>query len=154
DNTTRKFMLEGKRPLSIGFYFSLGHSTIVIILSLVVALASSFIEKYLFSFHSLGFFIGTVISSLFLFLVGLIYLVALINIYKHFKKNKLHKHENEMHITGPLANFFKPLFAVIDKTWKMYFVGLLFGLGFDTASEVGLLGISALNSLSHLSVWI
>jgi nickel/cobalt transporter (NiCoT) family protein len=157
DNTTRKFMLEGKRPLSIGLYFSLGHSTIVIILSLAIALASSFLEKYLVSFHSLGFFVGTLISSLFLFLVGLINFIALITIYKHFKlhqQHKSHQHEKEIHITGPLAKIFNPLFILIDKTWKIYFVGLLFGLGFDTASEVSLLSISAINSISHLSVWI
>jgi high-affinity nickel-transport protein len=152
DNTTRKFMLAGEKPISIGLFFSLGHSTIVILLSLAIAITSSAIAHYFSSLQSAGVLIGTSISSLFLFLIGSINLIAFFQIlhsYRHAHHQK-HKH---VHVFGPLAKLFKPLFQTVNKPWHMYFIGLLFGLGFDTASEIGLLSISASTSMSHTLLW-
>lgn len=156
DNTTRKFMFLGQKPISIGLYFSLGHSTIVILLSVAVAFASAIINTYLLALQSITFFIGTTVSGSFLLLIGLLNLIAFfhsIHSYRQAnKKSKKHMPQS-MPISGPLVKFFKPFFQTVSKTWHMYFVGLLFGLGFDTASEVALLSISAINGISHVSLF-
>src|SRR5258708_5316200 len=153
DNITRKFMVDGKRPISIGLYFSLGHSTIVILLSLVIATASSFVEHFLSSYQSIGFVIGTSISTLFLFLIASLNLITFFTILQNYRQ-PTSKQSSEMKLIGPLSKFFSPLFQTVNKPWHMYFVGLLFGLGFDTASEVGLLSISAINGLTNASVLV
>lgn len=158
DNTTRKLMLDGKKPLGVGLYFSLGHSTIVIVLSLLVALSASFVKSNLPSFQTIGTLIGTSVSSFFLLLIGLINLISFINLLRIFlqttKGNKVKElTHNQLQVSGFLAKFLKPVFNSIHSSSQMYFVGLLFGLGFDTASEVGLLSISAASSASGISTW-
>jgi high-affinity nickel-transport protein len=149
DNVTRKLMQEGKRPVAVGTFFSLGHSTIVILLSAGLAGASLFVQRNLPGLQSIGGVIGTGVSALFLYLIAALNLVVLLDVFRTFRsvtrggQYDEQKVEDFLNQRGLLARFFRPLFRLIDGSWKMYPVGFLFGLGFDTASEVGLLAISA-----------
>ncbi len=148
DNVTRKLMQENKRPVAVGFFFSLGHSTIVFLLSLVVVIVASVIEN-VDSLKDIGGVIGTLVSAFFLYAIGFINFLVLQDIYKMFRrvaKGGTYSEETlEQFLAqrGFMNRFFGPLVRAIDKSWKMYPLGLLFGLGFDTASQVALLGISA-----------
>lgn len=156
DNTTRKLMNDGKKPVGVGLFFSLGHSTIVIILSILVAISASFVKHNLPSFQATGTIIGTSVSSLFLILIGIINLVTFFELLKIFrsvtnnKKARSQIGHDHVHFGGLFTRILKPLFRTVHSSWQMYFVGLLFGLGFDTASEVALLTISAASSASGI----
>lgn len=159
DNATRKLMQDGAQPVGVGFFFSLGHSTIVIILSLLVAFSAAFVKQNLPSFEHIGSIIGTSISSIFLLVIGIINLIVFIDIFKIWKKvikggnyadRSLNDHLNNR---GFLARILKPFLKNIKKSWNLYLIGLLFGLGFDTASEVGLLSISAASGASGISLY-
>ncbi len=149
DNVTRKLLQENKRPIAVGFFFSLGHSTIVVGLSVLIAIAAAFIKTNIPSLQSAGGLIGTSVSALFLYLIAFINLLVLWEIFRTFQKVKRGEEYNEQTLDdflnqrGLMGRFFRPLLRVVDKSWKMYPVGFLFGLGFDTATEVGLLGIAA-----------
>lgn len=156
DNTTRKLIQDGKKPVAVGLFFSLGHSTIVIILSLLIAFSSSLIINNLPSLKQAGSIIGASISSIFLLIIGVINLFIFIDLYKiwrhvikggYFHESHIDDH---LHNRGLLAKFLKPLLKSVSHSWKMYPVGLLFGLGFDTASEVALLSLSAVSSANNL----
>ena len=157
DNTTRKLMADGKKPVGVGLFFSLGHSTIVIILSLLVAVSSLFIKHTMPFLQETGTVIGTSVSSLFLLLIGFINLIAFFDILKIFKlvkKSKTYEKkltDKQLRPTGFLSQLFSPILRAVNASWHMYFVGFLFGLGFDTASEVGLLSISAASSTTGIS---
>jgi high-affinity nickel-transport protein len=156
DNTTRKLLQDGKKPLAVGLFFSLGHSTIVIVLSLLVAFSSSFIINNLPFLKQTGSIIGASISSIFLLIIGIINLLIFIDLYKIWrhviKGGFFHEShiDNHLHNRGLIAKFLKPLLKSISNSWNMYPVGLLFGLGFDTASEVALLSLSAVNGANNL----
>jgi high-affinity nickel-transport protein len=149
DNTTRKLMQEGKRPVATGFYFSLGHSTIVILLSISLAFATSYIKTNLPQFKATGSIIGTSISAVFLLVIGTINLLVMIDVYRQYRVVRSggeYDHaslDDFLSNRGLLARMFRPALRLVDSSWKMYPVGVLFGLGFDTASEVGLLAITA-----------
>jgi nickel/cobalt transporter (NiCoT) family protein len=149
DNTTRKLMQGGQRPVGVGFFFSLGHSTIVILLSVGLAFATTYIKTNLPQFKATGSIIGTSMSALFLIIIGTINLVVLVDVYRQFRKVRAgEKYEDQslddsLANRGLLARLFRPALRLVDRSWKMYPVGVLFGLGFDTASEVGLLAITA-----------
>jgi high-affinity nickel-transport protein len=149
DNVTRKLMQEGKRPVGVGFFFSLGHSTIVVALSALVAIAASIVESSIPRLQGIGGVIGTSVSALFLYIIGIINLLVLVDIYRMFRRvtrgGAYHEETLEQFLAqrGMMNRFFGPLVRAIDTSWKMYPLGVLFGLGFDTASEVALLGISA-----------
>jgi high-affinity nickel-transport protein len=148
DNTTRKLMAEGKRPLSVGLFFSLGHSTVVVVLTFLLALGMKAIGVQLAngesSMHSIGGLIGTLVSGLFLYLLGTINLIILIGILKvfrdmrhgHFDEVTLEQHLNNR---GFMSRILRPLLKAITKPWQIYPVGVLFGLGFDTVTEIALL---------------
>lgn len=159
DNTTRKLMQDGQRPVAVGLFFSLGHSTIVIILSILVAISATFVKHYLPTFQATGSLIGTAVSSIFLIFIGILNLVTFIELFRVFrsviqgKKKYQEIGHDHVHLGGLLTKLFKPLFKTVTKSYHMYLVGLLFGLGFDTASEVGLLSISAASGASGLSLW-
>ncbi len=147
DNTTRKLMQEGKRPLTVGTWFSLGHSTIVVGLIVGFVLATRAVAAYVPILQSAGSVIGTLVSGSFLWIIGLINVVIVFGIYKIFvtlKQGKLdqaqldHLVENR----GFMNRFFRPLFRIVKKPWQIYPIGVLFGLGFDTASEIALIAIS------------
>jgi nickel/cobalt transporter (NiCoT) family protein len=149
DNVTRKLMQDGKRPVAVGTFFSLGHSTVVILLSAGLAAASLFVQANLPSFAAVGGLIGTGVSATFLYLIAALNFIVLLDIVKTFRKVTRGGAYNEeaveefLNQRGFLARFFRPLFKVVRNSWMMYPIGFLFGLGFDTASEVGLLAISA-----------
>jgi high-affinity nickel-transport protein len=157
DNTTRKLMQDGQRPVGVGLFFSLGHSTIVVALSVLIALSAGLISD-IPAFREIGGLIGTSVSAAFLLIIGLINLVVFIDIYRMFRQVSRGGAyddkglEDYLANRGLLARIFKPLLRVIRKSWHMYPLGVLFGLGFDTASEVALLGLAATSGASHIPV--
>jgi high-affinity nickel-transport protein len=159
DNVTRKFMQEGKSPSAVGLFFSLGHSTVVILASLVIALGAGALNARFGEFKELGGLIGTSISSLFLFAIAIINIFILLAVYRTFQRVKrggsLVEDDLDLLLAarGLLGRLFRPLFGFIRSSWQMYPLGLLFGLGFDTATEVGVLGISAAQAANGLSMW-
>jgi nickel/cobalt transporter (NiCoT) family protein len=159
DNVTRKLMQRGKRPVGVGLFFSLGHSTIVFGLSVVIALTSVAIKNRFGSFEAIGGIIGTSVSAFFLLAIALANLIILISVYRtfqHVKRGGQFVDEDLNLILGKRGFFgriFRNLFRLIEHSWQMYLIGFLFGLGFDTATEVGLLGISATEAAKGLSIW-
>src|SRR4051794_29151817 len=157
DNTTRKLMQDGQRPVGVGLFFSLGHSTIVVALSIVLAISAAFVSD-IPSLSEIGGLIGTGVSAAFLLVIGLINLVVLIDIYRMFRRVSRggtydeESLEDFLNNRGLLARVFRPMLRSITKSWHMYPLGVLFGLGFDTASEVALLGLAATSGASHIPV--
>jgi len=159
DNVTRKLMQEGKRPVGIGLFFSLGHSTVVVIASAAIALATTALEGRFDSFRIVGGVIGTTISALFLFLVAGANLVILHSVYRTFQDVRRGGTfvEDDLNCVlaqrGIIGRLFRPMFALVTRSWQLYPLGLLFGLGFDTATEIGVLGISAAEATKGLPIW-
>ena len=159
DNVVRKLMQEGKRPLTVGFFFSLGHSTVVVIATSAVALTAVALERQFGAFKSVAGIIGTSVSAVFLLVIGFINLMILIRVWRAFQKvragGKLEAEHLDSLLAGRgfLARVFRGAFAMISKSWQMYPLGILFGLGFDTATEIGLLSISATQVAHGMSVW-
>jgi len=159
DNVTRKLMQEGRKPVTVGLLFSLGHSTIVIVGSVAIAASARALQQRIEGFHAIGSLIGTLVSTLFLFAIGLVNLIVLRSIYQTFarvRRGEPYVDEDFdllLNSRGLLAKLFRPMFAMIRESWHMYPLGLLFGLGFDTATEVGVLGISATGASHGLSLW-
>ena len=159
DNVTRKLMQENKRPVAVGFFFSLGHSTIVVSLSIAIAIAAAFIKHSIPSLQNAGGLIGTSVSALFLFVIAFINILVLWEIFQTFRKVKRGEEYNDQTLDeflnqrGLMGRFFRPLLRIVSKSWHMYPIGVLFGLGFDTATEVGILGISAAAAGNGLPVF-
>lgn len=160
DNVTRKLMQEGQRPAAVGFFFSLGHSTVVVLASIAVAATAAAFKDRLETFHAVGGIIGTSISAAFLLLIAVINGFVLFNVYKSFQRVKnggcYADEDFDLLLAargGILARLFRPLFRMIERSWHMFPLGFLFGLGFDTATEVGLLGISAAEASAGLPIW-
>ena len=149
DDTTRLMLAKGKKPLGVGLFFSLGHSSIVLLLSVAVAFAAKKAVQFQASFADAGATIGASVSGFFLYLVGilnLVILVGIIKVWRNAKSGKFsHEHLDQMlNDRGLVKRLFKGKFAKgFDHSWQLYPIGLLFGLGFDTATEVALLGLSA-----------
>ena len=151
DNVVRKQVQRGERPLATGLFFSLGHSTIVVAATAVIALLTLSAHRHLHALQTIGQVVGTGVSSLFLFLLAAMNLGILHNLWQQVRR--LHAQPASQTIQGeslhfdlpggPLARIFGPVLRLTSKSWHMYFVGFLFGLGFDTASEVALLALSA-----------
>ncbi len=159
DNVTRKLMQEGKRPVSVGFFFSLGHSTVVVLATVAIAATAMALSNRVASFQHIGSVIGTLVSALFLIVIAAMNLVILVSIYRTFHRVRAggtyvqDDLDALMAGGGLLARVFRPLFGMIRKSWHMYPLGFLFGLGFDTATEVGLLGISAASASRGMPIW-
>jgi high-affinity nickel-transport protein len=159
DNVTRKLMQEGKRPLTVGLFFSLGHSTVVILATIGVALTAAAFKDQLEEFRVVGGMIGVSVSSAFLLIIAAINVVILINVYGVFQKVKRGgsyvPEDLDLMLAkgGLLARIFHRLFRMIRRSWHMYPLGFLFGLGFDTATEIGLLGIAAAEASNGLPIW-
>jgi len=159
DNVTRKLMQEGRRPVGVGLYFSLGHSTIVVGLSIAIAITATALQDRFDSFKTFGAVAGTIVSALFLFAIAAANVVVLVSVYRAFQtvKNGGRFVEDDLDPAlanrGLLARLFRRFFRVVEKSWQMYPIGVLFGLGFDTATEVGVLGISATQAAQGLSIW-
>ena len=149
DDTTRLMLAKGKKPLAVGLFFSLGHSTIVMGLSVFVAFAAQKAVKFQQGFAETGGIIGTTVSGVFLYLIGILNLVILAGIIGVWRKAKSgqfsHQHLEELlNDRGLMRRIFRGKFKKgFDNSWQIYPVGVLFGLGFDTATEVAILGISA-----------
>jgi len=159
DNVTRKLMQEGKRPVAVGFFFSLGHSTVVVLASAAVAATALAFKQEFDSFRDVGGVLGTLVSALFLLAIAIMNIVILAGVYRTFQRVKAGGSYVEEDLNtllagrGLLARLFRPLFAMIERSWHMYPLGFLFGLGFDTATEIGLLGIAATEASKGLSAW-
>lgn len=148
DNVTRKLMQDGKRPVSVGFYFASGHSTIVFIAAFVAYWTASTAEKHFEFLKDIGGIVGTCVSVFFLLAIALINMLILRGVYRAFKQvsiggSYLEQTADMFMGGGILARLLGPLFKVLSQPWHMLPIGFLFGLGFETATEVALLGLSA-----------
>ncbi|MDQ1486491.1 MAG: nickel/cobalt transporter (NiCoT) family protein [Actinomycetota bacterium] len=149
DDTTRFLLQKGKRPLGVGFFFSLGHSTIVFGLSVGIAFAAKAAAGFQHGFHNAGGMIGTAVSGSFLYIIAALNLVVLVGIMRMWRQAKAGTYRQEeldelLAQRGFMNRIFKGRYnKFINHSWQMYPVGVLFGLGFDTATEVGVLGLSA-----------
>jgi high-affinity nickel-transport protein len=158
DNVTRNLMQQGKRPVAVGFFFALGHSTVVVVASVAVAMTASALSKELVSYREIGGIIGTSASALFLFIIAIANLIVLRGVYRAFRLAERGDHVTEeqidalLHQRGWLARLFRPLFRFVSQSWHLYPIGLLFALGFETASEISLFGLSAQAS-NTVSSW-
>ena len=158
DNTTRKLMQDGQRPVAVGLFFSLGHSTIVVALSILIALSAGFVSD-IPAFREIGGLIGTTVSAAFLLVIGFINLAVLVEIYRMFRRVSQggaydeESLEDFLQNRGLLARLLRPALRLIRKSWHMYPLGILFGLGFDTASEVALLGLAATSGANHVPIY-
>ncbi len=162
DNTTRKLLQEGKKPLGVGFFFSLGHSTVVFLIALALGFATQFVVSNVISasgeLKSVGGLIGTGVSGIFLLLIGVLNLIILLDIIRLFRRMRAGEYdrpalEHELVAGGLLTRLFGRLFKLITHSWQMYLVGFLFGLGFDTASEISFLAVSAGAAAQHIPIY-
>jgi high-affinity nickel-transport protein len=162
DNTTRKFMSEGKRPMSVGFFFSLGHSSVVFALTVFLGLGARALGSQVRNAHSplhhYGTIVGTVVSGGFLYLIATLNLVILWGIVRLFiqmRQGRFDDSELEKHLNsrGFMMRFFGPIARSIDAPWKMYPLGVLFGLGFDTFTEVAFLVLAGTAVAAGLPLW-
>lgn len=157
DNVTRKLMQEGQRPLTVGLWFAIGHSGIVLIAAVGIAFAASALSS-VEAAGDIGGTIATIISATFLFAIAamnLIILRSVLKTFNHVRSGGTYVDE-DMDILlgnrGMLARLFRPLFRLVTRSWHMAPLGFLFGLGFDTATEVAILGLSAGQAASGLSI--
>jgi high-affinity nickel-transport protein len=152
-------MSQGQRPVGVGFFFSLGHSTIVFGLSAAVAITAVAIKGNFDAIENFGNIAGTLISAFFLLAIAVMNLLVLISIFRAFRRVKAGGvYEDEdlnllLARRGFFGRMFRGLFRLVGQSWQMYPIGVLFGLGFDTATEVGLLGISAAEASKGLPIW-
>jgi high-affinity nickel-transport protein len=157
DNTTRKLMQQGDRPVSVGFFFALGHSIVVLLLSVAVGFAAAEVSGQFETLKTVGGVVGTLASASFLFLLALFNILVLISVWRTFNAVKrgepFHQDDFDLLLNnrGFLARLFRPLFGLVSKSWHMLPIGFLFGLGFDTATEVALFGISATQAANGAS---
>ncbi|KAL2872583.1 high-affinity nickel-transport protein-domain-containing protein [Aspergillus lucknowensis] len=159
DLMTRRLLTTGQKPVTVGTFFSLGHSTIVIITSIVVAATAAAVSSRFDRFSTVGGIIGTSVSAAFLILLGIMNAYILYKLYKQLQKvlDLPEGQEDEawkIEGGGILFSVLKKMFKLIDRPWKMYPLGVLFGLGFDTSSEIALLGISSIEAAKGTSFWV
>ncbi|MGH7110798.1 MAG: HoxN/HupN/NixA family nickel/cobalt transporter [Stellaceae bacterium] len=159
DNVTRKLMQDGKRPAAVGFFFALGHSTIVILAVFAIAVTANAFKGRFAALHGIGSLVSTLVSALFLLAIAAMNVVILVGVYRAFRRARdggsWEDEELNMLLAGRgfLARLFRPLFGMIRHSWHMYPLGFLFGLGFDTATEVSLLGLSAAQAAHGMPIW-
>ena len=162
DNTTRKLMNEGKRPLSIGFWFSLGHSSVVVAIGVGVVIAEKAVYGAVSNHNSnveqFGGIFGTVVSASFLYLIALLNVVILAGIFRVFRSMRKGNYdeaelERQLQNRGLMYRFFGRWMKSITREWQMYPVGVVFGMGFDTATEVALLATTAVLATAHVPVY-
>ena len=159
DNTTRKLVNDGKRPLSVGFFFSLGHSSIVFVLALFlnfgIRALDSQVKNSGSGLHSMTGIIGTTVSGTFLYVIAglnIVVLAGIVKVFRQMRSGRYNDDELEVQLNkrGLMNRFFGPLARRVDAPWKMYPIGVLFGLGFDTATEVALLVLAGTAVVSGL----
>jgi len=160
DNVTRKLMQHGQRPVSVGFFFALGHSAVVLLVAVAVAATAATLESRVDAWKGVGGVISTSVSALFLFFIAAMNLAILRGVWRAFDKVRRGKPYDDDDLDllltsrGPLSRLFRPLFRLVTKPLWMLPLGFLFGLGFDTATEVSLLGISASQAAQGLSIGV
>jgi high-affinity nickel-transport protein len=159
DNVTRKLFHIGRSPLTTGLFFSLGHSTVVVALSVAVAFTATALSTHFDALRGIGGLIGTSISAMFLFVLAFANLVVLASVIRTFRAVRRGEPlvETDLDLLlnnrGFLSRLLRPLFKLVSRSWHLYPVGFLFGLGFDTATEVALFGISAAQASHGVSFW-
>jgi nickel/cobalt transporter (NiCoT) family protein len=157
DNVTRKLIQDGKRPIAVGFFFALGHSAIVLIAACLIAFTVGALAHFK-DFSRIGGVIATAASATFLFAIAAMNLVILRSVWQRFetvrKGGKYSEYDLDILLggRGPLSRLFRPLFALIRHSWQMAPLGFLFGLGFDTATEVTLLGLAGAQAAHGVSI--
>lgn len=156
DNITRKLMQDNQRPVSVGFFFAMGHSAIVVIVAAAVAGAASLLGSFQ-SFQDIGGTISTGISALFLLAIAAMNIMIFLSIYKSYRRVRAGGAYVEedldllLNNRGFLARIFRPMFRLVTQSWHMFPLGFLFGLGFDTATEVATFGVSATQAARGVS---
>ncbi|KWI44819.1 HoxN/HupN/NixA family nickel/cobalt transporter [Burkholderia pseudomultivorans] len=157
DVATRKLMQDGRRPLTVGLCFSLGHSTIVLGATLGIALTAFALRDRFDAFREIGGTIGTAVSATFLLVLACVNLMILRDLWRRYRSGAPERHAHDaVHAHRPaglVARLLRPLFRLVSKSWHMYPVGVLFGLGFDTATEIGLLAIAAAQASQGLPIY-
>jgi nickel/cobalt transporter (NiCoT) family protein len=149
DNVVRKLMQEGKRPVAAGLFFSFGHSLVVVLAVAAIAATAFALQDRFLAFKSVGSVIGTTASAIFLLAIAIINLVVLRGVWASFRRVRrgepVAEHELNMLLSGRglLTRIFRPLFRMISRSWQMFPVGVLFGLGFDTVTEISLFAVAA-----------
>ena len=157
DNVTRKLMQDGQRPLTVGFWFAMGHSGIVMAAAIIIALAASALASVK-AWGDVGGAIATTVSATFLFAIAAMNLVILRSVWRtfhHVRAGGAYVEEDLDMLLGQrglLSRLFRPLFRLVNRSWHMAPLGFLFGLGFDTATEVAILGLSATQAANGVSV--
>jgi nickel/cobalt transporter (NiCoT) family protein len=159
DNVTRKLMQQNQKPVCVGFFFSLGHSTVVVLMSLLVAGGTGYVRDHFPQLKEVGGIIGTSVSAFFLLLIAVINFFIFLDVFKRFNAARKGRHVEEdaakdlVGAQGVLSWLLRSIFRFVGKSWHMYPLGLLFGLGFDTATEVALLGIAATQAVEQTPIW-
>ena len=157
DNSTRKLMQLGQRPVAVGFFFSLGHSLVVLLLSIAIGFAAAEVSGRFDDLKAFGDIVGTIASASFLLLLAIFNMIVLVSVYRTFQAVKRGEAYSEsdfdilLNNRGFLARLFLPLFKIVTKSWHLFPIGFLFGLGFDTTTEVALFGISATQAAAGAS---
>jgi high-affinity nickel-transport protein len=159
DNTTRKLMAGQSRPLGVGFFFALGHSSVVFIMTLAIAVAAHAIGGALPSMRSAGELIGTTVSGVFLYAIGIVNLLVMLDVLRVFRAMRrgdsvnARQLEARLQSGGLMGRWFRGVFGLVTRPRHLYWVGLLFGLGFDTATEVALLTTAGVAASQALPLW-
>jgi len=159
DNVVRKLMQDGKHPLFVGLFFALGHSTVVILATITIAATATALQASFGIVQRVGGLIGTTVSAAFLLAIAAINLAILAGVWRSFHRvrNGGRIAPDDLHSLtvggGVLSRSFRTLFRLVSRSWHMYPLGFLFGLGFDTATEIGLIGISALQVAKGMPIW-
>lgn len=171
DLMTRRLIAAGQRPVSVGTWFSLGHSTVVVVTCVVVAATSGALRERFDGFQRVGNIVGTSVSAAFLLVLCAGNSWVLYRLVKRLRLLLSEQRERRgegddgpgggaaagqlsLEGAGFLAHVFRKLFRIVDRPWKMYFLGLMFGLGFDTSSEIALLGIASIQGATGTSLWL
>jgi len=159
DLMTRRLVASGQRPVTVGTFFSLGHSTIVVVTCIVVAASSAAISKRFGAFSQVGSIIGSSISAGFLILLGIMNGYIFYKLYQALQRaiqSPIGEESLDFNFNGGgfMMLLLRKLFKIVDKPWKMYPLGIMFGLGFDTSSEIALLGISSIEATKGTSIWL
>jgi high-affinity nickel-transport protein len=167
DLMTRRLMATGSKPVTVGMWFSLGHSTIVVITCIVVAATSGALEKRFDGFSHVGNIVGTAVSASVLILLGIANAWIMWKLIQRMRvvlreeddSDRVRLQEGavaglDLEGGGIMVRVLKRLFKLIDRPWKMYPLGVMFGLGFDTSSEIAVLGIASVQAASGTSIWL
>jgi high-affinity nickel-transport protein len=159
DNVTRKLMQEGKHPVAVGFFFSIGHSLVLLIGTVVIAITVMSLQSGFDSFNNIAGIVGTLVSGTFLLVMAILNLVVARDVYKTYRHVRRggDYDDDSLNILlgnrGLIARMLRPLFRLVSQSWHMLPVGFLFGLGFDTVTEVSLLTVAAAEASKGLPIW-